>query len=330
MYLRNRFNLFSSRGIEGKLSLPLLLLMLLCSAGCSSPNVKSPTSAQSSVKNLYTAAGTELFDSKRAWNHLLRQCAFGPRPVGTDAHKKTRDYLYTEMKLAADVATIQDFTYRKMQLSNIIGVINPDAKRKVLLCAHWDTRPTADEEVDPVKQRQPIMGANDGASGVAVLLELARVFHAKRPRVGVILVLFDGEDYGDFRKDEGVFLGSKYFAAHHAGYTPEYGILIDMIGDKNLDIYREVNSQNFAPGTNEKVFRIAGEMGYRAKFIDDVKYDLSDDHIPLNRARIPTIDLIDFSYGPWHTLDDTPDKCSKDSLNIIGRTLAEVIYREIE
>lgn len=268
------------------------------------------------------------FDKERAFQLLTKQCEFGPRPVGSRAHRQTRDFLLEEMRKYADQTVAQNFTYRGMPLTNVIGLFNPQAKRSVLLCAHWDTRPIADQEIDPEKQKQPILGANDGASGVAVLLELARHFKEQRPEVGVIIVLFDGEDYGDFEKDEGVFLGSRYFAKNHRGYNPAFGILLDMVGDKDLDIYREGNSERFAPDINRKVFRIARELGYGKYLIDTLKFTITDDHIPLNQVGIPTIDLIDFNYGPWHTLDDTPEHCSPESLAVVGNTVAEVVYRE--
>jgi glutaminyl-peptide cyclotransferase len=306
---------------------------LLLGVGCNHADARSgpatppapPIAAQPAPAPL---VDRPTFDADKAFKILLKQCEFGPRPVGTEAHDKTRDYMLTEMQKYADKAVGQDFHYRGMVLTNVIGVFNPDAPRQVLLSAHWDTRPRADMELDPDKKRKPILGANDGASGVAVLLELARNFKEKKPEVGVVIVLFDGEDYGDFDRDEGVFLGSRHFARNHKGYKPEFGINIDMIGDKDLNVYREINSQNYAPGTNNKVFSIAKELGYRNSVIDKLQTNVTDDHIPLNQAGIPTIDLIDFDYGPWHTLDDTPDKCSAKSLGIIGNLLAEVVYRE--
>lgn len=305
----------------------LLALLVGCDNVRAGPEQK-PGGAQP-VREARRETGP-VFDGARAFKLLVQQCDFGPRPVGSAAHRKTRNFLLAEMKKYADETVAQDFTYKGMPLTNIIGVFNPGAKRQILLCAHWDTRPIADMEIDEAKRRQPILGANDGASGVAVLLELARLFKAHKPPVSVLIVLLDGEDYGDFKRDEGVFLGSRHFARNHKGYRPEFGILIDMIGDKNLDIYREVHSQRYAPGVNEKVFRIARELGYEKYFIDDLQTEVLDDHIPLNQAGIPTIDLIDFNYGPWHTLDDTPDKCSAESLAIVGHVLLEVVYREKE
>ena len=269
------------------------------------------------------------FDEKRAFDLLVKQCDFGPRPVGSAAHEKTAQFLQDELKKYADKTVAQTFTYGEMPLVNVIGVFNPEARRKVMLCAHWDTRPRADQEIALSRRSRPILGANDGASGVAVLLELARLFKEQKPDVGVIIVLFDGEDYGDFDKDEGVFLGSRHFARNIGDYKADYGILLDMVGDKNLNIHREQNSEQFAKPVNDTVFRIARELGYARQFADSVKYTITDDHIPLNQTgRIPTIDLIDFDYAPWHTLDDTPDKCSPDALKAVGETIAEVVFRE--
>jgi hypothetical protein len=291
----------------------------------------SPAAAITPLPSRDTAAHVKrpAFDSEKAYRLLVKQCDFGPRPVGSAAHDKTRAFLLEEMRKYADKTVAQDFTYQGHPLTNIIGVFNPDAKPQILVCAHWDTRPTADQELDEAKRKQPIPGADDGASGVAVLLEMARNFKEQKPQVGVVMILLDGEDYGSFEKDEGVLLGARYFAKHHEGYDPKFGILLDMVGNKNLSIYREPNSEKYAPDTNEKFFRVARELGYGKYIIDQQGAGgITDDHIPLIKAQIPTIDIIDFNYGPWHTLEDTPDKCSAEALGIVGNTLAELVYRE--
>jgi Zn-dependent M28 family amino/carboxypeptidase len=299
-----------------------------CSSATAGGEVHGGVPSSTSGSTVPAETSRPAFDGPRAFKLLKEQCDFGPRPVGSSAHAKTREWLMAEMAKVADKTVAQDFKYKGLPLTNVIGVINPNAAKKVLLCAHWDTRPRADMEIDPAKRRLPIIGASDGASGVAVLLELGRMFKEKRPDIGVVLVFLDGEDYGDFQRDEGVFLGSRYFAKNHSGYDVEYGILLDMVGDRDLNIYREVNSQQYAAHVNDKVFRAAKELGYGNKIIDSLKTDVSDDHIPLNEAKIPTIDLIDFDYAPWHTVDDTPDKCSAESLKAVGETIAEVVYRE--
>lgn len=302
------------------------------------------------------------FDGDRAYGLLTKQCDFGPRPLGTPAHEKLRVFLTAEMKKYADQTIEQKFDYRGMPVTNIIGVFYPagasaPAKKPVLLLAHWDTRPVADGPFSSESRGSrfvygaqgwnrttPIIGANDGASGAAALLELARLFKQRKPDVGVLLLLDDGEDYGDFKSDqgrgEGVELGSRYFATHYMedarfGY-PDFGILLDMIGAKNLVLPKEQYSQNHAPGTNSKVFGIAEELGYKKIFLYGETQDVGDDHIALNEAGIPTIDLIhplpngssSLGYRYWHTLQDTADKCSGASLKVVGETVAEVIYRE--
>ena len=181
-----------------------------------------------------------VFDSNKSFEYLKKQCYFGPRPPSSIAHTKTKDYLASELKKYANSIVLQNFTCKigenTLNLTNIIAIFGPNADRKILLSAHWDTRPSADKEADKEKRNQPIIGANDGASGVAVLLELARLFHSEPPPVKIIMVLFDGEDYG--KKSSEMFLGSRYFARNiRPEWSPEYGILLDMIGDKNLDKY---------------------------------------------------------------------------------------------
>ncbi len=302
--------------------------LFLTGAGCDKPAANGAASVPPAAPppTQQRAAG---FDAARAFRDLEAQCAFGPRVPGSAGHRKTRDWLLTQFAKHSDRAFLQDFTKvirgRRLPMSNIVAQINPDAPTQVMLCAHWDTRPTADMEIDPARQVQPIAGANDGASGVAVLLELARLLHAKRPAVGVQFVLFDGEDYGP--GIDNMFLGARHYARKPALPKPRYAILIDMIGDKDLEIYREKNSQNNAPEINDKVWNAARALGIAA-FKEGVRHDVQDDHIPLQRAGWKAIDLIDFDYAPWHTLDDTPDKCSPASLKAVGDVLAHVVYSE--
>jgi glutaminyl-peptide cyclotransferase len=237
------------------------------------------------------------FDSNKSFEYLKKQCSFGPRPPGSDAHTKTKNYLASELKKYANSVMLQNFTCKigenTLNLTNIIAIFGPNVDKKVILAAHWDTRPSADKESDPKKRNQPIIGANDGASGVAVLLELARAFKASPPPIKIIMVLFDGEDYG--KKTSEMFLGSRHFARNiRPEWFPDYGILLDMIGDKNLDVY--------------------------------IGYSIIDDHVELINVGIQCIDIIDFDYPYWHTLQDTPDKCSPKSLGTIGKLLLELLY----
>ena len=273
------------------------------------------------------------FEGEKAFAMLKRQCDFGPRPPGTAEHFKTRDFLLGELKKHSDRVALQSFNHahstsgEKLDMSNVIASFGPTEGREILLCAHWDTRPTADEELDAEKRRQPIIGANDGASGVAVLLELARMFKVQPPKVPVTIVLFDGEDYGPTGDD--MYLGAKYFASKlEKPENVRYCILLDMVGDKDLNIYRERHSNGSAPEIVAKVWRAARKLGYGKFFIDEPKYAITDDHIPLIKRGIPCIDVIDFDYAYWHTHEDTVSRCGAESLRIVGETVAEVVYSE--
>ncbi len=312
-----------------------------------------------------TAGKRPVFDGDAAYTLLKKQCDFGPRPLGSDPHEKAKTFLLEEMKKYADVTLAQTFSYRGLPVTNVIGIIYPagataPAQNPVLLITHWDSRPIADgpNSSEAAKapayrygpkgwnRTNPIPAANDGASGAAILLQLAKMFKEKKPPVGVLLILDDGEDYGDFLANngegEGVELGSRYFAQHFQedkrfGY-PDYGILLDMVGGKNILLPREENSFNAAPGTLTKIYQAAQVLGYSNVFRSDLNFNVNDDHLALIKAGIRTVDLIPFfgnsapagaSYYPyWHTLQDTPDKCSAASLKIVGETVAEVIYGE--
>ena len=343
-------------------------------AGCGKP--APATSAQGQTAAPISATATDppmkpdakisrpTFDAARAFALLKKQCDFGPRVLGTAPHDKTRDYLTAEMKKVADQTVMQEFKYRGMTVSNIVGVIYPagakePSKSPIVLMAHWDTRPIADGPFSSEANKSPafrygpkgwnrltpISGASDGASGVAVLLELARLFHEQKPSVGVLVFLDDAEDYGDFeannRNGDGTELGAKYFAAHY-GETPAfgkpvYGILLDMVGGKNAIFPREDYSQQYAADINDKVFGIAQSLGYREAFPSALRQGVGDDHLSLNEKGIPTIDIIHplpvppydkTGYTPWHTLQDTPENCSAKTLKIVGDVVAETIYRE--
>jgi glutaminyl-peptide cyclotransferase len=280
------------------------------------------------------------FDGGRAYEILKKQCSFGPRYPNTPGHDKMVEYLQAELKPLSDGVTVHSFTYntgkKELEIKNICAVFNPDASEYVLLCAHWDTRPWADEEIDQAKRNLPVPGANDGASGVAVLLELARMFHIKRPSVGVIMVFFDGEDYGPSTRD--MFIGSTRFAKEwrtalkpiikRSDYKIKYGILLDMVGDSSLQLPRERKSMMMAGDIVDKVWAVARKAGYGNIFTDTGGYSIADDHVPLNMVGIKCIDIIDFDYAYWHTIEDTPDKCSAKSLQIVGEVVSKVVYEE--
>jgi Zn-dependent M28 family amino/carboxypeptidase len=269
------------------------------------------------------------FDGGRAYSILGRQCSFGPRPPGTEAHKKTRDYLISQLKQYSNTVEAQSFTHesgkKTYDMWNIIARFGDTSKPGILLAAHWDTRPMADQEMDESRQQFPIIGANDGASGVAVLLQLAAMFLESPPPVPITIVLFDGEDFGN--SSEEMFLGSRYFASRmKSSGRYRFGILLDMVGDKNLSINREGYSNQFAKSVVDRIWSAAREKGLGGYFPDNVKYTITDDHLPLIQAGLPCADVIDFDYAYWHTLADTPDKCSAKSLKIVGDTISHVVY----
>ena len=269
------------------------------------------------------------FNAARAYRDLVKQCDFGPRVPGTPAHERCADWLVAQLKPLAHSVTRQRFTTTvngtTLHLTNIVATFNPKGTGDVLLCAHWDTRPRAECDADPAKRGQPILGANDGASGVAVLLEIARALQAHPPRQQVTLVLFDGEDYG--RAVEGMFLGSRYFARQYAGRPPDWAALLDMVGDKDLRLPQEAISLARAPQVVTRIWAAAARAGSTA-FVPARGESILDDHVPLLERGLPCVDIIDFTYPSWHTTADTPDKCSAESLGQVGRALLKALAEE--
>ena len=219
------------------------------------------------------------------------------------------------------------YTGQTLSMNNVIGTQNWEhAKIRVVLLAHWDSRPFADQDPNPANHTKPIMGADDGASGVAVLMELAKALHGKKLPIGVMYLLDDGEDLGP--KINEMLLGVDYFANHLPDPKPNYGILLDMIGNKGVRVPIEPNSYAANEDFVRSFYKYAGKIGLRKVFPDTFGDAIEDDHLPLINAGIPTIDLIDFNYPYWHTLKDTPDKCSAQSLGEIGTMLYKWIMKE--
>jgi hypothetical protein len=265
------------------------------------------------------------FTAERAFGYLQQQMQFGPRIPGTPGHERTGDFILEHLRATADTIVIQSFTHvtrhgATLHLRNFFARFRPTATERVLLLAHWDTRPHADQSANLGQQRLPVPGANDGASGVALLLGVADALKAKSPTVGVDLLFVDGEDYGDFATDSNdVLIGSRYFASHQPpGYQPLFAVLFDMVADKDQQFYYEGNSQTFAPEVVDRVWRTAADLGYSRVFIPGVKPTLIDDHVALQKAGIHAIDVVDFDYPYWHTTDDTIDKVSAASLQVVG------------
>jgi Zn-dependent M28 family amino/carboxypeptidase len=269
---------------------------------------------------------------------LKRIVSFGPRNPNSPGHEQCRNFIVTTLQERADEVRVQPFTHRgygneELRLSNVIASFNPKSNERILLSTHWDTRPRAERDRNHTRWDEPILGANDGASGVAVLMELASMFKSQQPPIGVDLVFFDGEDYGVEGDTPNYLLGSRYFArTKPSTYNPEFGILLDMVGDANLEIPKEGHSVQFAPDIVELVWQTAADLGY-TQFVNLQGEAITDDHLPLNEVGIKTINLIDFSYPDdshrfWHTHEDTPDKCSPASLEAVGTVVAHVVYRQ--
>jgi Zn-dependent M28 family amino/carboxypeptidase len=312
-----------THGFIGRQALVLLAAggLALVAIACASHSAHTGSTA--------AAAGLPPFDSGASWNDFQAQMALGPRPVGTPAHEKLKDYLNTELRKSTPDVLLQQWTDPtvNLPLTNLIARFPGKGSGAVLLAAHWDTRPTADYDPNPANRSKPIPGADDGASETAVLLELARVLKQNPPPVTVWLVFFDGEDYslapGDYAH---MFLGSKYFAKNQPADTPRKGVLLDMIGPADLSVPKEQTSVQRAPAVVNEVWAAARRAGHATEFPDQTGDSILDDHVPLLDAGIACIDLIDFSYAPWHTLADTTDKCSAHSLGVIGDTMVAWIY----
>jgi hypothetical protein len=270
------------------------------------------------------------FDGASAFGYLERQVGFGYRIPGTAGHRATAAWLDSLLRQRADTVVVQSWSHvtasrDTLPLTNFIARFNLAAAERVLFLAHWDTRPYSDGP-GYGGPRTPVPGANDGASGVAVLLGMADALKRTPPRVGVDLLFVDGEDYADFQKEpEDVLIGSRYYAKHQLpGPKPLYAVLFDMVGDRDLKLIPENNSLLGAPEVVELVWKVAREIGHSGVFVDAAGAGptLTDDHVELQKVGIRAIDIVDFSYGPangyWHTPADTLDKVAAHSLQVVG------------
>ena len=307
------------------LALPLGLALL----GCPSNGQNAQTTSDGAAQGSTVVAPP--FSADSAFAYLKKQVAFGPRVPGTPGHAAQLAWMTEFLRARADTVIVQHFTHthtktgKKLALANVLARFNPAATQRILLLAHWDTRPTADMEDTEEKRAQPIPGANDGASGVAVLLEIANVLKKQKPDAGVDLLFVDGEDVGPDSGD--MYLGATHFAANMPGYKPLYGILIDMIGDLHPVYPVEGNSQDAAPEVVDRIWRIAEELGYQNEFPRRQGGPITDDHVPLNAAGIRTIDIIDFDYAHWHKLSDDVANVSPRGLGVVGKVLLTAVYR---
>ncbi len=279
------------------------------------------------------------FRGDQALELVERQCAFGPRNPGSEGHRSCRAFLIATLQRFADRVEVHPFSYADRSRpgvvyegANIVASFTPALRTgRIMLCAHWDTRPVADQDPDPSVRQLPIPGANDGASGVAVLLELARSLHTHPAPVGVDLVLFDLEDMGEAESVSDpahrnpYCIGSTYFAQHMPIPRPRFGILLDMVGSPNLRLRPERLSHLHARDVVDYVWRTARERGLSI-FEDGPGISVFDDHVPFLQRGIPVIDLIDQDYPQWHTHADTPDRCDAGTLQQIGEVLVAILF----
>ena len=253
------------------------------------------------------------FDGERALADVVSQVSFGPRIPGTEGHARFQDWLSTRLKTGGWTVEIQYSVQDGHPIENVLAKRGSDSP-EVILGAHYDSRIYADNDPDPRMRQQPVPGAEDGASGVAVLLELARSLPSDIPPVW--LVFFDAEDNGRIG-DWDWILGSRAFVAQNP-VTPQAVVILDMVGDADLNIYYEMNSDS---SLRSEIWQVAEEQGFGRFFIPQVKYSMLDDHTPFLEAGLHAVDIIDFDYPYFHTTQDTPDKISAESLNAVGATL---------
>ncbi len=295
------------------------------------------------------------FNADSAYAFTKAQCDFGPRDMNSRGHDLCGEWIVSKFKeygckVTTQTATLAGYDGTKLRSRNIMASINPEATTRILLCAHWDSRPWADNDPDSANWRKPILAANDAASGIAVMLELARIIgkskdeKAFNKQLGIDFVCFDAEDWGTPQwadvadNADSWALGAQYWSKNlPQGYEARYGILLDMVGGVGAKFYREGMSMQYAPEIVKKVWRAAREVGFGSYFPKEDGGVITDDHVPVNQfAKIPTIDIIPYyadcqqsSFGPtWHTLADNMENIDKNTLKAVGQTLVQVIYKE--
>jgi hypothetical protein len=311
----------------------MLVIVLVCLIVACNGDAKEGSAAQTGAN---AGAASTGFDGNAAYNYAKAQFDFGPRVPGTPAAKQAGDWIIRQMRARADTVIVQSFTHttadgKRLPMRNILARFRPELTERVLYVTHWDSRPIAESAATEAERKLPTPGANDGASGVGMFVALADLLKKTKPTVGVDLLFTDGEDYGEFGPPEvDVLIGAKYFAAHppSPGYKPLYGVLWDMIGDKDLRIPYEMHSFQQAPEVVSRVWQTAAEMGYGDIFVQESGGQTTDDHLPLLKAGMRVIDVIDLTYPPHHTPNDTMDKISAKSLAIVGDVAAALVTRK--
>ena len=326
----------------------ILILTVICAVflACNSnENKKIETKEKDSEKILVPN-----FNEDSAYYFVKRQVDFGPRVPNSKEHLLCGNYLVNILNKYADTvieqkAILKNFQGKSLNMRNIIASFQPEKQSRILLCAHWDSRAYSDQDSDKNNLYKPILGANDGASGVGVLIEIARLLKNNKTNIGIDIILFDAEDDGpphntNFENIEGEWwcLGSQYWAKnpHKPFYSARFGVLLDMVGAKNATFAKEGVSMHFAPDVVNKVWNIAKQIGYSNYFIDKNSPSITDDHLYINEiTNIPTIDIIQYDpssssgfYINWHTQKDNMDGIDKNTLKAVGQTVLQLIYEE--
>jgi glutaminyl-peptide cyclotransferase len=312
---------------------PVLATAVIFLAVACRGDAQKGTAAQSGTKATKTSTG---FSGQAAYNYAKAQFDFGPRVPGTPAAQRAGDWIIRQMRARADTVVVQGFPYttadgKKLPLRNILARFRPELSERVLYLTHWDSRPVAESAATDAERKMPVPGANDGASGVGLFIALGDILKKTKPTVGVDLLFTDGEDYGQFGPPPvDVLIGAKYFATHlpAPGYQPLYGVLFDMIGDKDLRIPYEMLSFQRAPEVVSRVWQTAADLGYSDVFVQESGGEIIDDHVPLLDAGLHVIDVIDLTYAPHHTPQDTMDKISARSLGIVGDVATALVTRK--
>ncbi|AHM61306.1 peptidase m28 [Flammeovirgaceae bacterium 311] len=331
-----------------------LCLVLLLGACNGDEGRREEGEGQATVSAVERLEGVTVpaFNADSAYQFVAAQVAFGPRVPNTEQHRQAGDFLISKFEEYGAEVQVQEFSAEAfdgtpLQLRNIVASYNPNASKRILLAAHWDTRPFADKDADEANRNQPIEGANDGGSGVGVLLEIARQLgRGPQPQVGVDIILYDGEDYGEPHQSKDVkprqgetywCLGSQYWARnkHKAGYNAYFGILLDMVGAENAMFYREEYSRTYAPSVVRRVWGWGNELGHGRYFRYENSDPIIDDHYFMNAGGVPSIDIIeydpasDFYFGKYHhTMNDNMEIISRETLKAVGETVMHVVYHE--
>ncbi len=333
---------------KSKIMIALLIVALIAGAAFNFlPSNKAEVSETEEIEKVQPVGPD--FNADSAYIYLQEQCDFGPRTMNSTAHDKCEKWIIQKFeqygcKVTTQKATLNGYDGTPLRSTNIIASYNPEATTRIMFCAHWDCRPWADNDPDSTNWHKPIVAANDAASGVGVMIELARILKGSGLELGVDFICFDAEDYGTPQWFKGEdpgdtwALGAQYFANNlPEGYAPRYGILLDMVGGVGAKFYREGMSMQYAPAIVKKVWNAARQVGYGSYFPKDDGGMITDDHIPVNQtANIPCIDVIPYypdcaqsSFGPtWHTIADNMDNIDKNTLKAVGQTMVQVLFTE--